>query len=101
MLNALQKSLSAWGITLSDNALLLLLLLIAVLLGVLVGIALNTEKSRRRVLASEAAHQAQRRQEQDLVDDQLDRMQHQFANLAQQAFKRQQFNIHEFGTATI
>lgn len=85
MLNALQKSLSAWGITLSDNALLLLLLLIAVLLGVLVGIALNTEKSRRRVLASEAAHQAQRRQEQDLVDDQLDRMQHQFANLAQQA----------------
>jgi len=98
MLNALQKSLSAWGITLSDNALLLLLLLIAVLLGVLVGIALNTEKSRRRVLASEAAHQAQRRQEQDLVDDQLDRMQHQFGAAS---VKRQQFNIHEFGTATI
>ncbi len=85
MLIHLQTSLEQLGIQLSDSALLVLLTLLALVLGFILGLLSSRIHAQRRIHQVGQEHAAQREKEQHFFDDQLDRMQHQFAALAQQA----------------
>ncbi len=85
MIAALQTYLNGLGVTLSDNATLVLLLILMTSIGFVLGRASKAASARKSIQHAEQAGAELRAAERDFFDDQLDQMQNQFAGLAQKA----------------